>query len=214
MKKSIICLYTVIIFFCLIINNSANASPGSIDDDGKGAWYIGFGIGSGLGYINTDQSKNQPIPKLADKNHDVDNYHNVTWQFGLGAIINSYFNSGIEISYFNCNIDYKDNDDLYSSTVYIYNYFLVGTYYPFINGLSFKIGGGGSTYSESSSGKNTSNPDISIHGYGFIAGIGYDFKLGKIFNLGLHLDCSKQFYHKKGLDDTTVISLYASFYWF
>lgn len=214
MKKWIAGLYAIIILVCFIVNGSANTHRGDIDDDGKGAWYIGFGIGSGLGYINTDQSKNQLIPEAADKNHDVDNSYNLTWQFGLGAIINSYFNSGIEISYFNCNIDYKDTDELYSSTVYIYNYFLVGSYYPFINGLSFKLGGGGSTYSESSSGKKASNADISVHGYGFIAGIGYDFKLGNTFNLGLHLDCSKQFYHKKGLDDTTVISLYASFYWF
>jgi len=189
----------------------------------KSSWYIGFGLGSGLGRIEGTRF-DKVFDSLADLPgvYKIEKSTPVTINFGVGGIINPNLHIGLDISaiyqdatYYESgyhNIPIENEMDFL-----ITNMLCAVTYYPKVTGFSLKGGVGISSFDYSASNIGAFGDDFSgqYSGYAFLIGVGYDFWLGDTFNLGLHLEFSRQKYKDfMAPKNTDFINAYVSLYWF
>lgn len=172
----------------------------------KSNWYIGFGVGMGELIV-----EGETMDDAFDEYPTIDVGQEVTLNFGVGAIINPKLHLGFDVSA----IRQSAEDDFDQTLDFqVNNYFAALSYYPTGKGLFLKAGAGISALVVE---LDTMFIDESetYSGTGFLLGIGYDFWLGKSFNLGIHAEYSKQSYSDSDApDDTEFTSIYLSFYWF
>ena len=172
----------------------------------KSNWYIGFGVG--MGELKVE---GETMDDAFDEYPTIDVGQEVTFNFGVGAIINPKLHLGFDVSA----IRQSAEDDFDQTLDFqVNNYFAALSYYPTGKGLFLKAGAGISALVVE---LDTMFIDESetYSGTGFLLGIGYDFWLGKSFNLGIHAEYSKQSYSDSDApDDTEFTSIYLSFYWF
>jgi Outer membrane protein beta-barrel domain len=173
----------------------------------KSSWYIGFGIGTG-----TLQMEGETADDYYDNDDSVDVGDELTLNFGVGAILNPKLHLGFDLSSIRQEIDWENSRQ--SASYQINNYFAALSYYPWKKGFFVKAGGGMSAmvYDYDTGAYDDSD---TYYGTGYLVGLGYDFWIGKSFNLGIHAEYSKQTYSDNDApDDTDFTSIYLSFYWF
>lgn len=171
----------------------------------KSNWYIGFGIG--LGAL---QLEGESLDDYYDDDPDADVGGEVTLNFGVGAIIKEKFHLGFDGSTVRQEVDFDIGDAAYQ----VNNYYAALSYYPWTKGFFIKAGAGWSILVYEYD--RPADDDIDrFGGFGYLVGLGYDFWLGKTFNLGIHAEYSRQSYSDSDApDDTEFSSVYLSFYWF
>ena len=171
----------------------------------KSSWYIGFGLGTGQLQIEGDT-----MDDVFSGYSDIDIDPEITLNFGIGAIINPKLHIGFDGSAVRQSADGPGGD----LTVQVNNYLAAVTFYPMVKGLSLKAGFGLATMMYDLDTYTIDESDT-YTGTAFLVGLGYDFWLGKSFNLGIHADYSIQNYNDSDApDDTDFLNLYLSFYWF
>jgi hypothetical protein len=171
----------------------------------KSSWYIGFGVGTGELKV-----EGETMEDAFDEYPSIDVGQELTFNFGVGKILNPKLHLGFDASA----IRQSAEDDSDSIDLQVNNYLAAITYFPKEKGLSLKAGVGISALVYEI---DTSFVDESetYAGLGFLLGLGYDFWLGKSFNLGIHAEYSRQSYNDSDApDDTEFTSIYLSFYWF
>jgi hypothetical protein len=172
----------------------------------KSSWYIGFGIGTGELKV-----EGETIDDTFSDYPSIDVGQELTLNFGVGKIINPKLHLGFDLSAIR-----QSAEDDFDSTfdLQVNNYFAAISYFPFEKGLSLKAGAGISAFVYD---LDTAFYDKSetFMGTGYLLGVGYDFWLGKSFNLGIHAAYSRQNYNDSDApDDTEFTNVYLSFYWF
>lgn len=209
----------IIIFFTFIFMCLAAESVFAANEPGqKGSWYIGFGMGPGFGFIDTDSGGNQTFNEYFNAKGKEINQGNSKSYLGpnidTGFILTPHLHLGLDISAIITQANYYD-DSL--ASIELYNFNIITAYYPFKNGLSVR-GGAGYTrcnyWISYSSAIDKPDDRNSASGICVLAGIGYDFNFRANFNMGLHIDFAKQFYNDKELNGTGIARIYAAFYWF
>jgi len=177
------------------------------EEKNKSSWYIGFGVGTGVLEID-----GETLEDYYDDSSHIDVGDELTFNFGIGAILNPKLHLGLDISAVRQEVD---SDSSGASADYqINNYFAALSYYPMTKGFFIKVGGGLSALVYDYDNGPYEDSDT-YAGIGYLVGLGYDFWLGKSFNLGIHAEYSKQTYSDSDApDDTDFINLYLAFYWF
>jgi hypothetical protein len=182
--------------------------PWAVESQEKSNWYIGFGIGGGDLKIEGK--------RLDDELGDVpglDIGTEVMINLGVGMILNPKIHLGLDVS----SIGQTVKSDMVRSELdlQVTNIFGAATYYPMDKGLSIKGGLGPSVLRAKTVFPGGLEKSEDYNGFGMLLGLGYEFWLGKSFNLGGRLEYSKQYYNgDQAPDDTEFIALYLSFYWF
>ena len=201
MKKSVVVVLTAVLVSICCFSEAMAA------EKKKSSWYIGFGVGTGILEMDGDSAKDYRDDQ--DYSHAEDE---LTLNFGVGAILNPKLHLGFDMSTVlqELDLDKSNRSELYQ----VSNYFAALSYYPWSKGFFVKVGGGLSAlvYDKDTDKDN----DLDTYGgAGCLVGLGYDFWLGKSFNLGIHAEYSRQFYNDKDApDDTDILNVYLSFYWF
>ena len=200
--KRAITIGLMIIIFVFTLSGTTLA-----EEKKKSSWYIGFGLGTGSLEI-----EGETVDDAYGDDPNIDVGTELTFHFGVGAIINPKLHLGFDVSAIRQEVDSNTSSD--SESYQINNYFAALSYYPWTKGLFIKIGGGLSNlvYEYDSGYYDDSE---TFDGTGYLVGLGYDFWLGKSFNLGVHAEYSKQSYSDSdGPEDTEFTSIYLSFSWF
>lgn len=171
----------------------------------KSNWYIGFGVGTGQLQIEGETMDDA----FSDYN-DIDVDPELALHFGVGGILNPKVHLGFDGSFIRQTADGPGGD----FTLQVNNYLAAVTFYPMEKGLLLKAGLGLATIMYDLD-TDTIDESDTYGGMGFLLGIGYDFWLGKSFNLGIHAEYSRQSYNDSDApDDTEFASVYLTFYWF
>ncbi|MFL5263624.1 MAG: hypothetical protein ACJ79L_14570, partial [Anaeromyxobacteraceae bacterium] len=161
-----------------------------VDPHQRDSWYIGFGLGSGVGNVSGggDTQSFHDMMRAAG----VDSPITVALQFEVGATVRPDLLLGFDVRGVRSQgstSQFGPNVDLGLQTT---DYLAVATWFPAERGF-FLRGGAGlailSVDANSGSGGRVSN---SYTGVGALAGLGYAFWLGQHFNLTLNLDASVQ----------------------
>ncbi len=202
MNKRTLSLVLILIVIQLVFSGFSLA-----EEKKKSNWYIGFGIGTGELKVDGETMDDffDDSPSIRDLGQEL------TLHFGVGKIVNPKLHVGFDAS----TIRQSAEDDFnHHADIQITNYYTTISYYPMEKGLFLKTGAGISR-------TNVVVGNIGVYeqenytGTGFLFGFGYDFWLGKSFNLGIHAEYSKQSYiHSNAPDDTEFTTVYLSFYWF
>ena len=200
MKK--IVTLTVVSFVIVLFSSGITLA----EEKKKSNWYIGFGVGTGELKV-----EGETMDDAFDEYPTIDVGQEVTFNIGVGAIINPKLHLGFDVSAIR-----QSAEDDFDQTLdlQVNNYFAALSYYPTGKGFFLKAGAG---ISAAVVELDTAFVDDSetYSGTGFLLGIGYDFWIGKSFNLGIHAEYSKQSYSDSDApDDTEFTSIYLSFYWF
>jgi hypothetical protein len=201
MKKSVVVVLTAVLVLICCFSQAMAA------EKKKSSWYIGFGVGTGIlemeGETAEDYLDDQDFDNVGDE---------LTLNFGVGAILNPKLHLGFDLSAI---LQELDLDNSHRSELYqVNNYFAALSYYPWKKGFFVKVGGGLSVLVYDEDTDKNNNLDT-YGGAGYLVGLGYDFWLGKSFNLGIHAEYSRQAYNDKDApDDTDFLNVYLSFYWF
>ncbi len=178
------------------------------DDPEKRDWYIGFGIGTGDGFF-----ENGSKTKFSDYFENAESVSpKISLSFGIGAVINPNFHIGGEVEAImqsgRIELSGEKNDIELSSSNFLAVFYL----FPMEEGFYIKGGAGFGTinYNTFESGDKE---EIKEQGYAFKAGVGYFFRLGSLFHLGLSFDYT---YHKYegSLTQSQFWTGQLSFYWF
>ena len=172
----------------------------------KSSWYIGFGIGTGQLKI-----EGETMDDFYEDYSYIDVGNELTLHFSVGAILNPKLHLGFDGSLIR-----QTADSDYDATldVQVNNYFAALSFYPVEKGIYLKAGIGLSTLVAEIDTPFYDDSET-YSGTGFLLGIGYDFWLGKSFNLGIHAEYSKQNYSDSDApDNTEFTSIYLSFSWF
>jgi hypothetical protein len=175
----------------------------------KDTWYIGFGFGSGSAEYEGDSLEDNAKDWGVD---DADASTPITFNFGVGAILNPNLHLGLDISALRESVESDEYDA--DATAQINNYLLAATFFPAGAGLSLKGGIGlcALTWEVDRPGYDE---DDTYGGWAFLIGVGYQFGLCGNTNLGIHLEYSRQSYGDDDApDDTNFINVYVSLYWF
>jgi outer membrane protein with beta-barrel domain len=200
--KRVITIGLMMIIFIFTLSGTTLA-----EDKKKSNWYIGFGLGTG-----TLQIEGETADDAYEDNPNIDVDPELTLHFGVGAIINPKLHLGFDLSVIRQAVDSGIGNDYESFQ--INNYFVALSYYPWTKGLFLKVGGGLSNFVYEYDGEYNVDSET-YSGTGYLVGLGYDFWLGKSFNLGIHAEYSRQSYSDSyAPDDTEFTSIYLSFYWF
>lgn len=155
----------------------------------RSSWYIGFGIGGGSGWVS-----------LGDDHSDSQG--GVAINFKVGAVVTPQLLIGFEGSAWR----YQDSEDV---AIQFNHYDAVATFFPFHDGGFFVKGGAGLGVILLDYGAWGS--DTSEAGFDLKLGLGYEFQLGRTFNLGA--DLSYAFTKYDGID-THDVGLHLSLMWY
>lgn len=201
MKKAAVAMLTGVMLSICCFSGAMAA------EKNKSSWYIGFGLGTGILEMEGESAEDY----LDDQDYD-DVGTEVTLNFGVGAILNPKLHLGFDLS---AVLQELDVDRSHRSEIYqVNNYFAALSYYPWTKGFFVKIGGGLSVLIYDEDTDKNNNLDT-YSGVGGLVGLGYDFWLGRSFNLGIHAEYSRQAYSDGDApDDTDFLNVYLSFYWF
>jgi hypothetical protein len=229
MRKGIV--YTLLLFFVLCITeysyseepksgemNKSVEKNSSVQKNGMGL-YVGGGLGYGLGDYTI---KNGDTIKLKDAfGNEFDN-NTTTPDFNVhaGLLLIPGFRLGIDVSMTGVEGEYSDSTTGYknSSRIYISNFLVAASYFPFDEGLFFKGGAGLANYDYKSEVHNPSAIVVdtinteSYFGQAFLVGAGYYYQFNEMFSLGIHGDFSYQRYNKD-IESSKFWSIYISFEW-
>jgi hypothetical protein len=207
MKKSLV--FAVMIIITQMFSGISFAKIGDSEHQ-KSSWYIGFGLGSGRGYIEGDSFQD-----LFDKiGPDAETSPTIFFNFGVGGILTPQWHLGFDITAIRQQATYELYRQSADASFQINNYLLAATFYPMNEGFFLRGGIGLSAFQFTLTGDVEDEISESYSGTGFLIGTGYDFWLGKTFNLGIHADYSKQSYSdSEAPDDTNFFAIYVSFYW-
>lgn len=205
----------ILIFFMFLSFPAFLNAQSYADEHHKSIWYIGFGLGSGQGWIEGDT-----FSKYFDNEGDYigikpEKSPMITFNFGIGAILNPNLHIGFDGSAIRQTATYNSAGLKGEYTYQINNYLLAVTYYPDETGLSLKAGIGFADMQWDVTGDLFySHFTETYTGNAYLIGAGYDFWLGDTFNLGLHVEYSKQNYNNsKAPSDSDFVNIYVSFYW-
>ncbi|MBF0224657.1 MAG: outer membrane beta-barrel protein [Desulfobacterales bacterium] len=176
----------------------------------KSSWYIGFGVGTGQLKV-----EGETMDDHFDGQYGIKVNNPGAINFGVGAILTPKLHLGFDLSA----IAQTAESELNSSdefTLSIANYLAALTFYPMEEGFFLKAGLGICALHYEIDAKSFANISDDYGGVAFLLGIGYDFWIGKSFNLGLHAEYSRQSYEddNNAPDDTEFLNFYLSFYWF
>jgi hypothetical protein len=172
----------------------------------KSSWYIGFGVGTGELKV-----EGETMDDAFNEYPSIDVGQELTFNFGVGKILNQKLHLGFDASAIRQSAEGDSDSNI---DLQVNNYLAAITYFPKEKGFSLKAGVGLSSLIYEI---DTTVVDESetYAGTAFLLGIGYDFWLGRSFNLGIHAEYSMQSYSDSDApDDTEFTSIYLSFYWF
>jgi len=206
MKKYIPALLVVI-----LLAGFHNAALADDDVHEKSSWYIGFGIGSGNGAWNINNTE----VTFDDYFEGADSTTpRVTINFGVGAILGQKFHLGFDGSAIREQGSLEVLGETLDVAVQINNYLGAVSYFPFTTGFFIKGGAGFSVMMiQAVYGSDTETESYS--GTSVLAGAGYAIWIGKTFNLCLNAEYSYQSYSgDEAPDNSHFWNVYISFYWF
>jgi hypothetical protein len=153
----------------------------------RSPWYIGFGFGGGSGNLRwggvsgtLDEWNESRWPYAIDSSTFSAN-------FKVGATLSDRLLVGFDIT----GVMAYASDSQATTSVGLFNYDAVATFFPMGEGLFVRGGVGLSRLSDSWDTPVGSGSD-SWSGFNFLGGVGYALWLGQAFNLTLNLDYSYQ----------------------
>ncbi len=192
-----------VIFAVLLL--PALASAGEHQRD---SWYIGFGLGMGLGA--SYEADGEEIT-FEDWLSPLDTGPEVAINFKVGKTLNENHLLGFDITA----VGQSGTGYGIDAQIQITDYFIMWTYFPQEEGFFTRLGGGASVLSVEITSYSDSYSD-SVNGYGLLGGVGYAFWLGEGFNLTVNLDHSRQFYSgsNNDPDGSQFTALYLGFDWY
>lgn len=199
----------IIVIFIACALALSFASLSSAQEHQKSSWYIGFGLGSGSAKYEGDSNEDWAKTFGAE---DPEATTPITLNFGVGAILNPNLHLGFDITTLRESVE----DDTYDAELasQIVNYQLAAIYFPMGEGLSLKAGVGMCALALELDAPGVDESET-YTGWGWLIGVGYQLWLGEHFNLGFHVEYSKQTYNDSDApDDTDFFNFYVSFYWF
>jgi hypothetical protein len=171
-------------------------------------WYIGFGVGSGVGAAWTIDGQEITFDEWFDGMETVS--PKISINFKVGATVTPRLLLGLDLT----GLAQMADDPIGTAMLQISNVYGMATYFPFKKGLFLRGGGGYSSFTAdvvTPMGSGSSEAD----GYGFLGGIGYAFWLGKRFNLTLNADHARQYYSgANNPHESWYTSLYVGFDWY
>jgi len=201
MKRFAICLAVLLVW--------GAAGAAAAEEAQKSKWYIGFGVGSGQLRI-----EGESMTDYLDGFEDLDADSPVTLHFGVGGIVNPKLHLGFDMSTIYQYAEEDDDDDA-NVDLQVNNYMFAAHFYPVKKGFFIKAGTGFSLLTVDVDDGPEGDDRETYDGLGYLLGSGYDFWLGKSFNLGIHAEFSQQYYNdSEAPDETHFFSVYVSFYWF
>jgi hypothetical protein len=170
----------------------------------RDSWYIGFGLGGGMGSLERADVRLSFKEYLYDLDPTT-----VSLNLKVGATISPTLLLGFDISAVRSQV----SESGATAAAQISNYDVVATYFPMQKGF-FVRGGAGLTrfsYEEEAGGFSYSN-DTS--GFNVLGGVGYAFWLGRQFNLTLNADFSMASFGEQTEPDFVLpeSTRYASFW--
>ena len=167
----------------------------------KNRFYAGFGFGFGQAYSEDDEE----IFDDADDTGLPGTFH-----LGLGGVVSPFVHIGFDLTtwYQEAEYDYPVYDD--DMEVQLTNWLLAFTVFPFVKGAYVKTGIGIATAWYDYFGE-----DGASTGYSVLVGAGYLFPIGPVFNMGVCVDYSRQWFDDDDFaDDTSFWNVYLALYWF
>lgn len=177
MKKSV-CCRLVLLAICLLpamaLAQENTAGSGPVYSRGSASWYIGFGVGGGSGFFQLEGDK------------ELKQEGGIAAMFKIGGVLSPHWLLGFEMSGWRYQVN---------GVAVQFNHFdALVTLFVFENlGLFVKGGIGlGNTIIDADEkiwGRSEGGFDTRL-------GVGYEFQLGRAFNLGAELDGS--FTHYEG----------------
>jgi len=200
----------------LLLSYGTNAAADQIAEQHRSDWYYGLGLGRAT-VLNAYYKYEGETTKFEDW-ADSQNYNQALYNLKWGKTINDYLLVGLDFSIVNYANGALIADNVNLKFINITNYFAVATYFPWMKGWLFRAGAGYSRLVRQQDFKDAVEKNTYEHtsGYGFVAGVGYSFPLGKSFNLSVYVDHSKQWYKQSSSEpDRTGFSvLYMGFDWY
>jgi len=180
----------------------------------RDTWYIGFGLGTGIGSGNYGGQRidfrdlNAPLSATP-----------VALQFEVGATLRPDLLLGFDLrvlrTFTSGTLVFADGSTVSDPAVQVTQGLAMITWFPRRYGLFVRGGAGLASYSEDAR-VNNFRSDGSITGLGLLGGVGYAFWLGRQFNLTVNLDLSAQAYGDEPNfpSSTRYADLYLGFSWY
>jgi hypothetical protein len=195
-----------LLFAAVILANPVLAQDVKVKE--RRGWYIGFGIGTGLGAGYKVGGDDITFDEWLEGMDTVS--PQISVNFKVGGTISPKLLVGFDATA----LGQIGDDALGTAHLQINNYFAMATYFPFEKGLLLRAGTGLSAFVFD---VDTPFGDVSetYPGFGVLLGVGYSFWLGRRFNLSLYLDHSRQVYNDPdGPDNSRSTMLYLGFDWY
>jgi len=178
----------------------------------RGAWYIGFGLGSGEGWA-TDNGESKSFTEWFDTFNM--NPTKITINFKVGATVTPNLLIGFDCSAIRAWASEEIMGENFDVAFQANNYDGMVTFFPRGEGFFIRGGLGLAAFVTQISAPGNSETDT-VSGFGIVFGGGYAFWLLKSFNLTLNLDYSIQSYEESddGPDSSSFLNIYLGFDWY
>jgi len=176
----------------------------------RDGWYIGFGVGSGVGGLTVDGSS-QSFTDLLSGN-GVDSSVSVALQFEVGATLAPDLLLGFDVRALRSQGSSSFGGDI---GVQATDYLAMLTWFPAREGFFLRTGAGLAMI-QLDQRVNGATANDTHGGVAILGGLGYAFWLGQRFNLTLNLDASAQYYGGgAGLPESSrFVDAYVGFVWY
>jgi hypothetical protein len=180
----------------------------------RDTWYIGFGLGTGIGSASFGGQRID----LRDLNAPL-SATPLVLQFEVGATLRPDLLLGLDLrvlrTFSSGTLVFTDGSTASDPAVQVTQGLAMITWFPRRHGLFLRGGAGLASYSEDAR-FNGVRSEGSITGLGLLGGVGYAFWLGQHFNLTLNLDLTAQAYGDQANFPTSTRygDLYLGFTWY
>ena len=180
----------------------------------RNPWYIGFGFGSGPGWVG-GQGHGSSLTDLAPGNGVL-----LAFNFKVGATLSQKLLVGFDMTSLGAVANQMVAGVTYESSAFISNFDAMVTYFPWERGL-FVRGGLGLAWLSLDSARydwwtyqTLTSADYT--GLSTVVGVGYAFWLGHSFNLTLDADFSYQYYGARtnGPESSDALIFFLGFDWY
>jgi len=180
----------------------------------RSPWYVGFGFGSGPGWVG-GQGHTASLTDLAPGDGIV-----LALNFKAGATLTQKLLVGFDVTTLGAVASRTVAGGTYESSAFITNLDAMATYFPWEQGF-FVRGGLGMAWLSLDSARYDwwgyqTLTSAEYAGFSTVVGLGYAFWLGQSFNLTLDADFSYQYYGSRadGPESSDALIVFLGFDWY
>jgi hypothetical protein len=188
----------------VLVPKGGGAPHAAREGSPRDSWYIGFGVGSGGGWV-TDAGQRDSFKEFTYPGDRA----TFSFDFNIGATLTPRLLLGVEVGA----LGTSGSTGGYDSSIITTYFDGVVTYFPMERGF-FVRGGAGSASLQT----NAETPDGTFKGnwkgVNVLGGVGYAWWLGKSFNLVGQVDVTRAWYERRGPDATDTVAVTLGFEWF